>query len=163
MNTESAVHHNTGPPATADPTYSGGDTQLRLKLSVLQADGLKYQDIAYSGPVRFVDKVKHVLEKKGRFFVTATDGVRTQVTAAVKGKHGSVKWNETLGDLWVPQYVSYNATLQTIFPSTIDSSSRLALRIFLRRESLRDVQVSLQRIAGSAFLRRLIDSAKPLR
>ncbi|KAI0258789.1 hypothetical protein BC834DRAFT_1036207 [Gloeopeniophorella convolvens] len=74
-----------------------------LRLRIIHADGLRVTG--------FLDRFKH-----RRFYVTATDGVTTETTKAIKGEKHLARWDETFDSL------------------TTDPSSRLTLRLFATRD-----------------------------
>ncbi|KAI0259344.1 hypothetical protein BC834DRAFT_638252 [Gloeopeniophorella convolvens] len=84
----------------------------RLELTVARADGLPRLRTLF-------------LKKERKYYVTATDGLRTEKTLAIRSTAQSVQWDKTLSGL------------------TINSSSPLIVRVFARRTWLRDVRLGL--------------------
>ncbi|KAI0261971.1 hypothetical protein BC834DRAFT_1043716 [Gloeopeniophorella convolvens] len=82
--------------------------QLLISIDVLQADGLARGTV--------VDKAQELFGKGRRFYVTATDGITTKETGAVKRRRHSVRWNKVLRDF------------------TIDTHSHITLRLFSRQK-----------------------------
>ncbi|KAI0264964.1 hypothetical protein BC834DRAFT_1033390, partial [Gloeopeniophorella convolvens] len=93
-----------------DPSESP-PRRSRLRLRIIHADGLHVTGL--------LDKfIKH-----RRFYVTATDGVTTKRTKAIKKEKQLARWDESLDSL------------------TLDPSSRLTLRVFAKRDNHDDALV----------------------
>ncbi|KAI0259279.1 hypothetical protein BC834DRAFT_846835 [Gloeopeniophorella convolvens] len=93
-----------------DPYESPPGHRSHLRLKIIHADGLRVTG--------FLDRFKH-----RRFYVTATDGLTTKTTKAIKSEKHLARWDETFDSL------------------PIDPSSRLTLRLLAKRDKHDDVLV----------------------
>ncbi|KAI0258790.1 hypothetical protein BC834DRAFT_1036208, partial [Gloeopeniophorella convolvens] len=86
--------------------------RANLRLRIIHADGL-----------HTVTGLLGSFVKHRRFYVTATDGVTTRTTKTIQREEGLAKWDETFENL------------------TVNPSSRLALRLFAKRDLHSDALV----------------------
>ncbi|KAI0274591.1 hypothetical protein BC834DRAFT_216 [Gloeopeniophorella convolvens] len=85
---------------------------VRPTLTVVRVDGLPRLKTLFRG-------------KERKYYITATDGLRTEKTSAVRSREQSVQWDEMLSSL------------------TVKPSSRLIMHVFAQRTWLRDVHIGL--------------------
>ncbi|KAI0259563.1 hypothetical protein BC834DRAFT_612087 [Gloeopeniophorella convolvens] len=97
------VSHSLGSAFRPGDPHGRPPHRSHLRLRIIHADGLHVTG--------FLDRFKH-----RRFYVTATDGVTTETTKAIKSEKHLARWDEIFNNL------------------TTDSSSRLTLRLFATRD-----------------------------
>ena len=97
-------------------------------------------DISPPSVIRAQDlpRLKNAVGKKRQFYVTATTGTTAKKTAAVRSVAQAVRWNETLGALWVDPPPLY-AVILTGHSSAAHPSSHLRVCIYAKRSIGKDI------------------------
>ena len=96
-------------------------------------------------------RLKNAVGKKRQFFVTVTSEITTKKTAAVRSVGQTVRWDETLGALWVTHPPFCAVTLTGDRHSVAPPSSHLRICVYAKRSICEDILAGTLEIPFDSF------------